>query len=117
MGLPPVKFLGNPLIGVKEEQEFVQPLSILSEALSNWQTRLMQDKILTEWHHNPEDGPSLQMSCPLSGNGLNSGTVGWRYRIFKHHMPMVLQALRHGVRGKHRMSEIDFLCQKGAPGR
>jgi hypothetical protein len=66
------------------------------EALSNWQTRLMRDEVLGEWRDNPEDGPTLQLSCHVSGNGFNFGTAGWRYRIFKYHMPMVLQALRYG---------------------
>jgi hypothetical protein len=65
------------------------------EALSNWQTRLMRDEVVGEWC---DDGPTLQLICHVSGNGLNFGTAGWRYGIFKYHMPMVLQILRYGDR-------------------
>lgn len=65
------------------------------EALNKWQTRLMRDEVVGEWC---EDGPILQLSCHVSGKGLDFGTASWRYRIFKYHMPMVLQTLRYGDR-------------------
>ena len=65
------------------------------EALNHWQTRLMRDEVVGEWC---DDGPTLQLSCHVSGNGLNFGLASWRYRIFRYHMPMVLQILRYGDR-------------------
>ena len=65
------------------------------EALNHWQTRLMRDEVVGEWC---DDGPRLELSCHVSGTGLNFGPASWRYGIFKHHMPMVLQILRHGDR-------------------
>ena len=64
-------------------------------AINNWQTRLMRDEVIGEWC---DDGPTLQLSCHVSGKGLNFGTASWRYRIFKYHMPLVMQSLRYGDR-------------------
>lgn len=64
-------------------------------ALNNWQTRLMRDEVLGQWS---QDGPTLQLSCHVSGKGLDFGIPSWRYRIFKYHMPLVLQTLRYGDR-------------------
>lgn len=60
------------------------------KALNNWQTRLMRDEVVGEWC---DRGPTLELSCHVSGNGLNFGPASWRYGIFKYHMPMVLQTL------------------------
>ena len=65
------------------------------EALNNCQTRLMRDEVVGEWC---DDGPTLQLSCHVSGKGLNFGLASWRYRIFRYHMPMVLKILRYGDR-------------------
>ena len=64
-------------------------------ALNKWQTRLMRDEVVGEWCL---DGPTLQLSCHVSGKGLNFGTAGWRYDIFKYRMPLVLKTLRYGDR-------------------
>lgn len=55
----------------------------------------MRDEVLGQWS---QDGPTLQLSCHVSGKGLDFGIPSWRYRIFKYHMPLVLQTLRYGVR-------------------
>jgi hypothetical protein len=61
---------------------------------SGWYTRLMRDEVLAEWREN-DDGPSLHVYCHVSG-GLVFGTAGWRYAIFRHELPLVLEAFRYG---------------------
>jgi len=64
------------------------------DAISSWYTRLMRDEVLAEWRET-ERGPSLHLYCHVSG-GLTFGPAGWRYRIFQHELPLVLEALRCG---------------------
>jgi hypothetical protein len=64
--------------------------------ISGWSTRLMRDEVLAEWREN-EGGPALHVFCHVSG-GLVFGTAGWRYAIFRHELPMVLEAFRYGDR-------------------
>jgi hypothetical protein len=61
--------------------------------VSGWYTRMMRDEVLAEWQE--EDRLSFHAYCHVSG-GLVFGSARWRYGIFKYHMPMVLQAFRHG---------------------
>ena len=61
---------------------------------SGWYTRLMRDEVLAEWLQ-AEDGPVLHVYCHVSG-GLVFGPAGWRYSIFQHELPLVLEAFRHG---------------------
>jgi hypothetical protein len=63
--------------------------------ISGWYTRLMRDEILAEWQFDNE--PSFHVHCHVSG-GFLIGSSGWRYSIFRKHMPMVLEALRYGDR-------------------
>ena len=65
--------------------------------ISGWYTRLMRDEVLAEWHQD-DDGPSLHVYCHVSG-GLVFGTARWRDAIFRHELPLVLEAFRHGDRG------------------
>ena len=65
--------------------------------ISGWYTRLMRDEVLAEWREE-EDGPSLHVYCHVSG-GLAFGTASWRYAIFRHELPLVLEAFRFGDRG------------------
>jgi hypothetical protein len=60
-------------------------------------TRLMRDEVLAEWRDDPT-GPALHVHCHVSG-GVVVGTAGWRDRIFRHELPLVLEALRYGDRG------------------
>jgi hypothetical protein len=62
--------------------------------ISGWYTRLLRDEVLAEWRED-EDGPALHVYCHVSG-GLVMGPAGWRYGIFRHHMPQVLEAFRLG---------------------
>jgi hypothetical protein len=66
------------------------------EQISGWYTRLMRDEVLAEWLED-EDGPSLHVYCHVSG-GLAFGMAGWRYAIFRHELPLVLEAFRYGDR-------------------
>lgn len=80
-------FTGELFLTIAKDYDFA--------ALNNWQVRLMRDEVVGEWC---DDGPTLQLSCHVSGSGLNFGTANWRYRIFNYHMPLVLQTLRYGDR-------------------
>lgn len=62
--------------------------------ISGWYTRFMRDEVLAEW--KSVDGEfSLYLYCHVSG-GLVFGSAGMRCRIFRQHMPLVLQALHEG---------------------
>lgn len=63
--------------------------------VGGWYTRLMRDEVLAEWLM--EEHPRLMVHCHVSG-GLVVGTARWRYGIFRHHMPLVLEAFRWGDR-------------------
>jgi hypothetical protein len=62
--------------------------------ISGWYTRLLRDEVLAEWKVD-EEGPALHVYCHLSG-GLALGPARWRYQIFKHELPLVLEAFRQG---------------------
>ena len=64
--------------------------------IRGWYTRLMRDEVLAEWGEY-QDHPALHVYCHVSG-GIVFGLAGWRYRIFRYHMPLVLEAFRHGDR-------------------
>jgi hypothetical protein len=64
--------------------------------ISGWYTRLMRDEVLAEWRDD-DDGLALQVYCHVSG-GLVFGTARWRLAIFRHELPLVLEAFRHGDR-------------------
>ncbi len=67
------------------------------EQISGWYTRLMRDEVLAEWQEG-EDGPALHIFCHVSG-GLAFGAAGMRDRIFRHELPLAIEALRMGDRG------------------
>jgi Staygreen protein len=58
-------------------------------------TRLMRDEVLAEWELS--ETATLHVFCHVSG-GIVFGTARMRYNIFKHHMPMVLEAFYYGDR-------------------
>jgi hypothetical protein len=62
--------------------------------ISGWYTRLMRDEVLAEWHKD-ELGIALYVYCHVNG-GPVLGSAGWRYSIFQHELPLVLEAFRHG---------------------
>jgi hypothetical protein len=65
--------------------------------ISGWYTRLMRDEVLANWDCNQESY-SLHVHVHVSG-GLIFGFAGFRDRIFRHHMPQVLEAFRFGDQG------------------
>lgn len=67
--------------------------------ISGWYTRLMRDEVLAEWGEafGPGQDLKLEVHCHVSG-GVRVGTAGFRYGIFRRHMPMVLEAFRYGDR-------------------
>jgi hypothetical protein len=63
------------------------------DQISGWYTRFMRDEVLGEWVQN-EDSLELHVHCHVSG-GIVLGTAAWRERIFRHELPLVLEAMRH----------------------
>jgi hypothetical protein len=64
------------------------------EQVSGWYTRLMRDEVTAEWQAG-EEGPSLHVFCHVSG-GLAFGGAAMRDSIFRHELPLVLEAFRFG---------------------
>lgn len=67
-----------------------------SAQISGWYTRLMRDEVLAEWQDGTKS--TFHVYCHVSG-GVILGSARWRYDILNSHMPMVLQAFRHGDQG------------------
>jgi magnesium dechelatase len=61
--------------------------------ISGLYTRLMRDEVLAEWETN--ERIALHVHCHVSG-GLVIGLSKWRDSIFRHHLPMVLEAFWYG---------------------
>jgi hypothetical protein len=59
-------------------------------------TRLMRDEVFAEISGD-EPNPVFRVYCHVSG-GIVIGTAGWRYRIFRSELPLVLEAFRFGDR-------------------
>lgn len=67
-----------------------------TKRMSGLYSRLMRDEVLAEL--GIEEGrPVLRAYCHVSG-GFVFGTAGFRYRIFRHELPLVLEAIRYGDR-------------------
>lgn len=64
------------------------------EQISGWYTRFMRDEVLAAWEMD-EEGMSLHVHAHVSG-GLILGSAKWREKIFRRHMPLVLEAFRYG---------------------
>jgi hypothetical protein len=56
----------------------------------------MRDEVLAEFIEQ-EDGLVFRVYCHVSG-GFVFGTAKWRYVIFCHELPLVLEAIRFGDR-------------------
>ena len=72
------------------------------EQISGWYTRFMRDEVLALWEMDEEE-MTLHIHVHVSG-GLVLGSAKWRDKIFRRHMPLVLEAFRYGDRewiGKH----------------
>ena len=61
-----------------------------------WYTRLMRDEVLAEWKDTNE-GPALHVYCHVCG-GIVFGSPSLRNKIFRHELPLALEALRCGDR-------------------
>jgi len=59
-------------------------------------TRLMRDEVLAEFIKE-EDGLVFRVYCHVSG-GFAFGIAKWRYAVFRHELPLVLEAIRFGDR-------------------
>ena len=78
-----------------------------TKQISHWYTRLMRDEVLAEWEARQGESV-LSVYCHVSG-GFVVGWPGLRDRIFRHELPLVLQALRFGDRALYRAHpELDF---------
>lgn len=62
--------------------------------ISGRYTRFMRDEVLAEWQKN-ENEYELHVHVHVSG-GFTFGWASMRERIFRHHMPLVLQTIRYG---------------------
>ena len=63
--------------------------------ISGFYTRLMRDEVLAEWVKSDEGEYELHLYLHVSG-GFCFGWAGLRDRIFRHHLPLVLEALKFG---------------------
>ena len=62
--------------------------------ISGRYTRFMRDEVLAEWQKN-ENEYELHIHVHVSG-GFVFGWASMRERIFRHHLPLVLQTFRYG---------------------
>ena len=63
---------------------------------SSLYTKLMRDEVLAEFIKE-EDNLVLRVYCHVSG-GFVFGTAKWRCAVFRHELPLVLEAIRFGDR-------------------
>ncbi|NVM35573.1 MAG: hypothetical protein HWN81_08245 [Candidatus Lokiarchaeota archaeon] len=73
--------------------------------ISSFYTRLMRDEVLGEWQKN-NNHYTLHFYLHVSG-GFIFGWASMRDRIFRHHLPLVFQALKYGDR--KLFEELPFL--------
>ncbi|MFW9830040.1 MAG: staygreen family protein, partial [Candidatus Thorarchaeota archaeon] len=64
------------------------------EQISGFYTRFMRDEVLAEWQRN-DIGYELHLYLHVSG-GFCFGWAGMRDKIFRHHLPLVLEAIKYG---------------------
>ena len=65
-----------------------------NDQISGFYTRFMRDEVLAEWQMK-NNNYELHLFMHVSG-GLCFGWAGLRNRIFRHHLPLVLQVIREG---------------------
>jgi len=66
------------------------------EQISSLYTRFMRDEVLAEWQKS-NNHYELHFYLHVSG-GFIFGWASMRDRIFRHHLPLVFQALKYGDR-------------------
>jgi hypothetical protein len=64
------------------------------EQVSGFYTRFMRDEVLAEWQMN-DNGYELHLYLHVSG-GFCFGWAGMRDKIFRHHLPLVLETIKYG---------------------
>ncbi len=75
------------------------------EQISSRYTRFMRDEVLAEWQQKNKNY-ELHLLMHVSG-GFCFGWAGLRDRIFRHHLPLVLQVIREGDKNLfEKMPEI-----------
>jgi len=67
-----------------------------TKQISSLYTRLMRDEVLAEFTKE-EEGLVFKVYCHVSG-GFVFGTAKLRYAVFRHELPLVLEAIRFGDR-------------------
>jgi hypothetical protein len=67
-----------------------------TKQISKLYTRLMRDEVLAEFTRE-EEGLVFKVYCHVSG-GFVFGTAKLRYAVFRHELPLVLEAIRFGDR-------------------
>jgi hypothetical protein len=67
-----------------------------TKQISRLYTRLMRDEVLAEFTRE-EEGLVFKVYCHVSG-GFVFGTAKLRYAVFRHELPLVLEAIRFGDR-------------------
>ena len=67
-----------------------------TKQISNLYAKLMKDSVFAEFIRE-EDGLVFRVYCHVSG-GFVFGTAKWRYAIFCHELPLVVEAIRFGDR-------------------
>jgi len=75
------------------------------DQISGLYTRFMRDEVLAEWQKKNGDY-ELHLFLHVSG-GFCFGWAGLRDRIFRHHLPLVLEVIRYGDKELfERMPEV-----------
>jgi hypothetical protein len=64
------------------------------EQISGFYTKLMRDEVLAEWEEK-DNQFQLHIYLHVSG-GFCFGWAGMRDKIFRHHLPLVLQVIKYG---------------------
>jgi hypothetical protein len=67
-----------------------------TKQISSLYTRLMRDEVLAEFVEE-ENGLVFRVYCHVSG-GFVFGTAKLRYAVFRHELPLVLEAIRFSDR-------------------
>ena len=88
---------GDLFLTIGEDYDYKQ--------ISGFYTRLMRDEVLAEWQKN-DRYYTLHLYLHVSG-GLLFGWASMRDKIFRHHLPLVFQALKYG--DKELFEELPFL--------
>ncbi|MFX0082610.1 MAG: staygreen family protein [Candidatus Hodarchaeota archaeon] len=90
---------GNLFLTVGADYDYKQ--------ISGLYTRFMRDEVLAEWKQI-NDQYELHLYLHVSG-GFVFGWAGMRDKIFRHHLPLVLQTIKYG--DKSLFKSFPFLSE------